>query len=197
MNINQKITQIETENTFEVMTKEDFISFMENINNGSHTYGSIITLAKARMNVKGNPFRDRVMKLAKWNFGCNTSFGKKGDNLREKSGIEGEFKPKSTYVETDVYDENFVVCHKKDDPNTKYLRLYTNANSNTVTFTEYYIDDVKATEFEMEQLRTFIKKSVKGSHNLGVKGAEAFGTFNVGLDSVKYIFVNGRKIKIV
>lgn len=196
MTMQQRLTQLENENGFEIMSKDDFMNYMLELNLG-HTYGSIITANAPKMNVRGNPFRDRVIKLSKWNFGCFTSFKTKGTNIREKSGIEGEFNPHQSYVTADNGEENFVVCTKKDDPTKKYLRLYTNPESKTVTFSEYYVDGVKASEFELEQIRTFIKKTSKGSHNLGIIGDKAFGTFNQSLDNVKYIFINNRKIKIV
>lgn len=195
MTTEQRIAEFENGRTFEVMTHSDLEEYMNNLNNGSHTKGSIVTLTIPKMNKTGNPYWGRVTKLSKWNFGCNTAFSTKGDNLRERTGIEGDFTANKSYVTADK--KNFVVCSKDDDPNTKYLRVYTDANGDEVSFSEYYIDNVKATEFEVEQLKTFLVKSSKGSHNLGIKGDEAFGTFNVGMNSVKYIFVMGRKIKVV
>jgi hypothetical protein len=197
MTTEQRVKQIENERSHQVMSKEEFVSFMENLRNGSHTYGSMVSNTMVKMNKTGNPFYGRVTKLSKWGFGCNTSYKKKGDNLREQEGIEEEFNPNSSYVQSTNDKENYVVCCKKDNPQIKYLRVYTNPNSNESTFTEYYIDGVKATDFEMEQLKTFLKKSTKGSHNLGIKGDEAFGTFNVGVDSVKFIYIDGKKIKVV
>lgn len=195
MTTEQRIAEFENGRKFEVMNHSEIEEMMNNLNNGSHTKGSIVTLTNARMNKTGNPFYGRVTKLSKWNFGCNTSFSTKGENIREKNEIEGEFQANKSYVVADK--KNFVVCSKEDDPTTKYLRVYTDANGDEVSFSEYYIDNVKATEFEVEQIKTFLVKSTKGSHNLGVRGDEAFGTFNVGMNSVKYIFVMGRKIKIV
>lgn len=195
MTTEQKLNQIANEIAHEVMTKQEFISYMENLRNGSHTYGSMVSFTEPKMNKKGNPFSGRVKKLSKWGFGCNTSYTTKGEKLREGKNIEGDFKANASYVEAEK--ENFVVCSKKDNPDIKYLRVYTNPNSNESTFTEYYIDGVKATEFEVEQIKGFLVKSTKGSNNLGVKGDEAFGTFNVQVDNVKYIYLDKRKIKIV
>jgi hypothetical protein len=197
MTTEQRINQIENEISHQVMSKDEFISYMENLRNGSHTYGSMVSNTKVKMNKTGNPFYERVTKLSKWSFGCNTSYKTKGDKLREQEEVQGDFSPNSTYVQAIDGKENYVVCCKADNPAVKYLRVYTNPNSNESTFTEYYIDGVKATEFEMEQLKTFLKKSTKGSHNLGIKGDEAFGTFNVGVDSVKFIYIDGKKIKVV
>lgn len=195
MELTQKLKWLEEQKAFEVMTKDEFAEYMNNLNNGSHTKGSIVTLTVARMNKTGNPYFGRVMKLSKWNFGCNTSHTTKSENIRERNGIEGEFVSNGSYVVADK--KNFVVCSKDDDPSKKYIRLYTDPNGDEVSFTEYYIDNVKATEFEIEQLKTFLIKSKKGSHNLGIIGDEAFGTFNVGMESVKYVFVMRRKIKVI
>lgn len=193
----QRMEQISNEIAHEVMTKDEFISFMENVRGGSHTLGSMISDTEPQMRKRGNPFVGRVRKVSKWNFGCNTSAYTKGNNQREQKGIEGEYKPESTYVESADGRDNYVVAVKKDNPAIKYLRVYTNPNSNESTFTEYYIDGVKATEFQLEQLRTFLIKSKKGSHNLGIRGDEAFGTFNVTIENVKFIYIDNRKIKIV
>lgn len=197
MNINEKFNQLEAENTFEVMTKDEVVEFMSNIKNGSHTFGSMISLTIAKMNKTGNPYFNRVYKLSKWSFGCNTSFGTKGENAREKNGIKGDFKPKSTYVTADNGKENYVVCSKKNDESVKYLRVYTDAKSNIPSFKEYYCEGVRLDGAELELVKGLIKSTKKGSANLGIQGADAFGTFNVGLDSVKYLFVEGRKIKVV
>lgn len=197
MTISEKLNQLEVETTFEVMTKGEFIDFMLNLRNGSHSFGSMVSLTLQKMNKRGNPYHNRVYKLSKWNFGCNTSYQTKGDNLREKKGIVGELVTKETYVQPLEDDSNFVVCSKKDDPTKKYLRVYTNPNSNETTFKEYYMDGVKIQEQELELVKGLITKSEKGSNNLGVVGSDSFGTFNVGLDSVKYMFIDNRKIKIV
>lgn len=197
MNINEKFNQIEIENLFEQMTKSEVVDFMSNLRNGSHTKGSMISLTIAKMNKTGNPYFNRVYKLSKWNFGCNTSFGTKAENLRDKKEIEGEFTPNETYVKSINGKKNYVVCTHENDPSKIYLRVYTDANSTEPTFVEYYMDGVKIPQDELELVRGLIKRSEKGSHNLGIKGDEAFGTFNVGLNSVKYLLVAGRKIKIV
>ena len=197
MNINERFNQLEVENNFEVMAKSEFLDYMSNLNNGSHTFGGMISLTLAKMNKTGNPYYGRVYKLSRWSFGCNTSFATKGENIREKKGVEGEFKAMGTYVKPDNDKDNFVVCSKKDDENVKYLRVYTNPDSNEPTFTEYYVDGVKLSGAELELVKGLIIKKSKGSINLGVQGKEAFGTFNVGVDSVKYMFINKRKIKIV
>lgn len=193
----QRIEQISNEIIHELMTKDEFISFMENVRGGSHTYASMISDTEPKMNKRGNPFYGRVRKLSKWSFGCNTNPKTKGDNLRDEKGLEGEYEPQKTYIESYNGRDNYVVGVKSDNPAIKYLRVYTNPNSNESTFSEYYIDGVKATPFQMEQLKTFIKKSTKGSNNLGVKGDEAFGIFNVMVENVKFIYIDKRKIKIV
>ena len=197
MTIQEKLNEIEREFNFEQMTKAEFVDFMSNLRNGSHTYGSMISLTLAKMNKKGNPYHNRVYKLSKWNFGCNTNYVNKAENIRDKKNIEGDFSAKGTYVQPTDGDNNFVVCYKKDEPTKVYLRVYTDANSQTPTFKEYYMDNQKVQGHELELVKGFIKNSVKGSQNLGVIGNDAFGTFNVGLDSVKYMFIDKRKIKIV
>jgi len=197
MTTEQRINQIGNEIIHELMTKQEFVSYMENLRNGSHTFGSVVSVTEPKMNKKGNPYYGRVKKMSKWSFGCNTSYSTKGENFRESNDIQGDFQAQSTYVQSTNGKDNYVVCAKKDNPNILYLRVYTNPNSNESTFTEYYIDGVKATEFEVEQIKGFLVKSTKGSNNLGAKGDNVFGTFNLLIDNVKYIYIDSRKIKVV
>jgi hypothetical protein len=198
MTTQERLNQIAVEIAHEILSKEEFISYMESVNNGSHTFVSVVSLTEAKMNKTNNPFYGRVQKLSKWSCCINTNNKTKGDNLREKTGVSDkrDYKPASTYVKSTTDVENYVVCSKKDNPNLKYLRVYTNPDSNESTFTEYYIDGVKATTLEVEQIKSFLVKSSKGSHNLGVKGDSAYGVFNLSIDNVKYMYVCGRKIKL-
>ena len=117
MTTEQRINQIGNEIIHEVMTKQEFVSYMENLCNGSHTFGSVVSVTEPKMNKTGNPYYNRVKKMSKWNFGCNTSFTTKGENYREKNDIQGDFQAQSTYVQSTNGKENYVVCAKKDNPN--------------------------------------------------------------------------------
>ena len=193
MTIKQRIAQLENETNFERMTKEDFVSYMENLRDGCFTFGTITVKNEPQMNKRGNPFYGRVTKLSKWGFGTNSDYTTRVNNRREKNGLEKDFKAGSTYI-TPLNGEYKCAIGVKKDNNQLYVRLYPNK---MYFFTEYYIDGVKATEFEMEQLSTFLIEKSKGSKAQGLEEEERIIICNCKVENVVHLVADKRKIKVV
>lgn len=138
------------------ITEQDLIEKMLNVRGGAHTFGDVIVASVPKMNKTDNPFYGRVTKLAEWGCGINTTWAKKLNNAFEKHEL----------VAPQIDLRNSPYVHYTDKPTCPVLRLKRDMNAiyfaifpnKQLKFVEYYIDNVLATELELEQLKVWLPK---------------------------------------
>lgn len=171
---------------------------MLTLRNGSHTFGGIVVANKPKMNKGGNPYYERVTKLSKWSFGVNTDYYTKVINEMNRQGLDTSTltKEPSNYVR---YNDkaNCPILRLKSDTSKLYLSVYPNKDQ--VSFVEYYIDNVLATELETEQVKSWVgenKPSVKQTE-LGISADKEIKIRTIKLDSIVAITLEGVTYKVV
>ena len=196
MTIQNRINEITA--TATTITRNELVEKMINLRNGSHTFGSIVVGNEPKMNKGGNPFYNRVTKLAKWSFGVNTDYYTKVINEMVRQGLDTSTltKEPSNYVR---YNEksNCPILRLKSDTSKLYLSVYPNKEG--VSFVEYYIDNVLATELETEQVKSWVgdnKPSAKQSE-LGISAEREIKIRTIKLDSIVAITLEGVTYKVV
>lgn len=196
MTINNRISEITT--TATTITKSELVSKMIGLRNGSHTFGGVLALTAPAMNKGGNPFYGRVMKLAKWSFGVNTEYYTKVVNEMIRQGLDTSAltKAPSNYVRYVENKANCPVLRLKSDTSKLYLSLFPNKDG--VSFVEYYLDGVLATELETAQIKAWVgedKPSAKQSE-LGIGEERQIKIRTLKLDSVVSITLEGATYKV-
>ena len=180
------------------ITRQELVSKMLNLRNGSHTFGSIVLATEPKMNKGGNPFYGRVTKLAKWSFGVNTEYYTKVIKEMERQGLDTSAltREPSNYIR---YNEkaNCPILKLKSDESKLYLSVFPNKEG--VSFVEYYIDGVLATELETAQIKAWEngnKPSAKQSE-LGISAEREIKIRTIKLDSIVAITLEGVTYKVV
>lgn len=175
----------------------DLVGIVIALRNGSHTFGSILTNSVPEMRKTNNPFLGRVTKLSKWSFGLNTEYYSKLIKEMERQGID----PSALTKEPSNYERyngkpNCPVLKLKSDPSKLYLALFPNKDG--VSFVEYYIDGRLATDFEVEQIKSFeygSKPSAKQTA-LGIEAERQVKIRTTKLESVVAITLEGQTYKV-
>lgn len=196
MEMTQRVSEI-TANA-NTITREELVEKMLVLRNGSHTFGGVVLATEPKMNKGGNPFYGRVTKLAKWSFGVNTDYYTKVVNEMTRQGLDTSTltKEPSNYVR---YNEkaNCPILRLKSDTSKLYLSVFPNKEG--VSFVEYYLDGVLATELETEQIKSWVgetKPSAKQSE-LGISADKEIKIRTIKLDSVVAITLEGTTYKVV
>ena len=196
MTIENKISEITATST--AITKSELVEKMLTLRNGSHTFGSVVLATEPKMNKGGNPFYGRVTKLAKWSFGVNTEYYTKVVKEMERQGLDASAltREPSNYVR---YNDkpNCSVLKLKSDLSKLYLSLFPNKDG--VSFVEYYIDGVLATEFETAQIKSWEngKKPSAKQSELGISADKEIKIRTIKLDSIVAITLEGATYKVV
>ena len=92
---------------------------------------------------------------------------------------------------------NCPILRLKSDTSKLYLSVYPNKEG--VSFVEYYIDNVLATELETEQVKSWVgdnKPSAKQSE-LGISAEREIKIRTIKLDSIVAITLEGTTYKVV
>lgn len=195
MELKNRLLQIEAETPYEAISKGEFIGFAKELRNGCYTFGSTISLGNVKMNKRGNPFvNDVVQKLAKWNFGTNSSYSQRVNNQREREGLEANFVAQPSWYKG-LSDDNKCAVGKHISKEEYYLSLYPNKEG--VSFVEYYINGIKATELQIEQIKSVEVKSSGGSKSQGLSQEGEIIIRRPKLETILYFVADGRKLKIV
>jgi hypothetical protein len=179
------------------ISKDELISKMINVRGGAHTFSNVVLKTAPTMNKGGNPFHNRVEKLAQWNCGINTEYGTKLGNTLDKLGIEVEaLDIDESRYERYTEKKNCPVLRLKSDPNKIYIAFFPNKQ---VQFVEYYIDGELATPLESEQLKVWIKKSTpsKKQTELGIAEADQVIIRTAKVESVVAIKIDGIQYRVV
>jgi hypothetical protein len=196
MTIQNRISQ-ETANATTI-TKAELVEKMLTLRNGSHTFGGIVLATEPKMNKGGNPFHNRVTKLAKWSFGINTEYLTKLMKEMERQGLDTSAltEPTSNYVRYND-KKNCSVLRLKSNLSKLYLNLFPNKDK--ISFVEYYLDGVLATELETAQIKSWIgedKPSAKQTE-LGISEERQIKIRTPKLESVVAITLEGVTYKVV
>lgn len=183
--------------SFVSVSISDLVGIMIELRNGSHTFGSVLLQSIPEMRKTGNPFYGRVTKLAKWSFGVNTEYYSKLIKELERQGIDASLltKEPSNYERYNG-KPNCPVLKLKSDPSKLYLALFPNKDG--VSFVEYYIDGRLATDFEVEQIKSFEygnKPSAKQTA-LGIEEERQIKIRTVKLESIVAITLEGQTYKV-
>lgn len=196
MNIQNRINEVTANATS--ITRNELVEKMLNLRNGSHTFGSWVIKTKTKMNKGGNPFYDRVTKLAKWSFGVNTEYYTKLVNEMQRQGLDTSALTKVGSAYERYNDKpNCPILRLKSDTEKLYVSVFPNKEG--VSFVEYYIDNRKATEFEVEQIKAWLgenKPSAKQTE-LGISADKEIKIRTAKLDSVVAITLEGQTYKVV
>lgn len=193
MELKSRLLQIEAETPYEAIGKSEFIGFAKELRNGCYTFGSTISLGEVKMNKRGNPFLDDVVqKLSKWSFGTNSSYSQRVNNQREREGLEANFVAQPSWFQSLTEDSKCAVG-KHITKEEFYLSLYPSS----VSFVEYYINGVRANDFQVEQIKAVEVKSSGGSKSQGLSEDGQIIIRRPKVDSILYFVADGRKLKIV
>jgi len=196
MTIKNRLSQIETESSFQVINRSELVTFLTELRGGCFTFGSVILLTDVEMKKKGNPFANyKVQKLSKWSFGANSSYQTRVSNERERQGLSVDFTPRESWWESLTGNPKCAVgCHKVHRDQF-YGNFYP--NSDQVSFVEYYLEGVKATDFQAEQIKSVMKKKGVEGKSQGLSEENAVLLRRPKLESIAYIIADGRKLKII
>lgn len=183
--------------SFVSVSIHELVGIMLELRNGSHTFGSILCNSVPEMRKTNNPFLGRVTKLSKWTFGLNTQYYSKLVAEMQRQGID----PSTLTKEPSNYEwyngkRNCPVLKLKSDPSKLYLALFPNKDG--VSFVEYYIDGRLATDFEVEQIKSFeygSKPSAKQTA-LGIETDRQVKIRTTKLESVVAITLEGQTYKV-
>lgn len=196
MAIQNRINEVTA--TATTITKAELVEKMLTLRNGSHTFGSWLLATNPYMPKGGNPFYGRVTKLAKWSFGVNTEYYNKVVNEMERQGLDTSTltKAPSNYVRYNADKDNCPVLRLKSDTSKLYISVFPNKEG--VSFVEYYLDGVLATELETAQIKAWIgedKPSAKQSE-LGISEERQIKIRTAKLESVVAITLEGATYKV-
>lgn len=196
MTIQNRISQETATST--TISRNELVEKMLTLRNGSHTFGSVVLATEPKMNKGGNPFYNRVTKLAKWSFGINTEYLTKLVNEMNRQGLDTSAltETPSNYIRYND-KKNCSVLRLKSNTTKLYLNLFPNKEG--VSFVEYYIDNVLATELETEQVKSWVgdnKPSAKQSE-LGISADKEIKIRTIKLDSIVAITLEGVTYKVV
>lgn len=198
MTTQQAINAIIAANTYVRMSVAEFIQFCLSLRNGSFTFGRITLLVDVdNMNKTGNPFYGRVQKLTSFNVGLQGGYANMVERMRERCGVsevEQFIALPSWYAPMNGKPSCAIGTHQTNTEQV-YLSVYPN-NSHTVEVT-YFIDGVEATEFQLEQLKPFLKEGSKGSIRQGLSEDKQIVIRRPKIESVKLFHADGMKIQVV
>lgn len=195
MNIQNRIEQVTSEAVS--ISREELISKMLDARGGAHTFSNVVLKTVPPMNKTGNPFYNRVFKLAQWNAGINTEFATKFVNTCERLDIDTENLDIDESIYTKYNEKkNCPVLRLKSKPASIYFAFFP---TKQVQFVEYYIDGMLATPFQEEQLKAWIKKSApsKKQTELGIAEADQVLIRTAKLESVVAIKIEGTQYRVV
>ena len=138
------------------------------------TFVHLVTETKVRMNKKGNPYHEQIVKCLSSNFYIGSEYEKRVNNNREKEGVETDFVSsplsgknhisKCVLTDTKTQTKFYVMCEwfKRSYPKVEYKY---NGNSIDKQMFESYL--VKRKESEKQQIEnkvnivTYLIESIK------------------------------------
>lgn len=195
MMMNNRINELTNGHTS--ISKSELVEKMLNLRNGSHTFGSVVLATEPTMNKSGNPFYNRVVKLAKWSFGINTEYYNKVKNEMERQGLDvTALTTSSSNYERYNEKPNCPILKLKSDNSRLYVSLFPNKDG--VSFVEYYVDGVKATELEVEQIKSFERGNTPSAKQsaLGISEEKQIKIRTAKLESVVAITLEKTNYKV-
>lgn len=138
------------------------VNFLGSINKG--TFGTtLIVVTEPKMNKRNNPYFGRVHKATcLTNVAIGYSYENTVNNRLAREGADAEFQSQKPNGRSWVEGMENILLVSDKDAEQMYLRttMLRNTNSKSV----YLIDGRKATEEEVEIIKTFLAKSSKPSN---------------------------------
>ena len=138
------------------------VNFLGSINKG--TFGTtLIVVTEPKMNKRNNPYFGRVHKATcLTNVAIGYSYENTVNNRLAREGADAEFQSQKPNGRSWVEGMENILLVSDKDAEQMYLRttMLRNTNSKSV----YLIDGRKATEEEVEIIKTFLVKSSKPSN---------------------------------
>ena len=138
------------------------------------TFVHLVTETKVRMNKKGNPYHEQIVKCLSSNFYIGSEYEKRVNNNREKEGVETDFVSsplsgknhisKCVLTDTKTQTKFYVMCEwfKRSYPKVEYKY-----NGNSIDRQLFQSFEVKRKESEKQQIEnkvnivTYLIESIK------------------------------------
>lgn len=174
------------------LSKEEFIELLKNT---EPCEIELITNTDPKLKKRGNPFvKNEVIKHTEGKFNFGNSFKERvEEKLDQKGLIDTEYETGSLtwgkWVEGAI---NKVIEHKGE----YYMRYY---NSDEAPSVEYYIDGIKATDEELETIKSFLpsKKSSSKQEDAGLEKKEQVFPLVVNFNNIVRIKIGDEEYNIL
>ena len=145
-----------------------------------HTFANVVTETVVRMNKKGNPYHNQIIKRTKRNYSIGNEYEKRVNNNEKKEGMEGNFSASENRV--GVHVTKCVLYNEKHD--TYYLQLepYEEIKPNSV---EYFFEGNPIDKMLFQDYLVKVSESKKQQQEKKVL------IISTKIDSIKSISMEG------